>query len=46
MICQEGLYALFGPTYGIALPIVSYGTVSQTCEPPDCIPLPPLSDQE
>ncbi len=45
-ICQEGLYALLGPAYSIALPIVSFGSITQSCEPPNCNPLPPLSKQE
>lgn len=45
-ICQEGLYALLGPAYSVALPLVSFGTTATSCEPPDCNPLPPLSGQE
>jgi hypothetical protein len=33
-ICQAGRYALFGPTYGIALPLVFYGSDAASELPP------------
>jgi hypothetical protein len=35
-ICEEGRYALLGPTVSIALPIEYFGT--SACEPPGCVP--------
>jgi hypothetical protein len=34
VICQQGTYALFGDTYAIALPQVSYGSQSSAVPPP------------
>jgi len=33
-ICQDGRYALFGPTRSIALPLVSYGSDAPSEFPP------------
>lgn len=38
-LCQEGLYALLGPSHGIALPLISFGGENAACEPPGCPPM-------
>jgi hypothetical protein len=45
-ICQQGLFALLGPSHSLALPFLSFGGASPTCEPPNCVPLPLESGQE